>query len=46
MIRLIIALVVGALVAVAAVISVQHLVLTNVSNGTPTQASLYQYGNR
>jgi hypothetical protein len=46
MIRLIIAMVIGALVAVAAVISVQHLVLPTVSNGTPTQASLYQYGNR
>jgi hypothetical protein len=46
MIRLIIAVVIGAVVAVVAVVSVQHLVLTNVSNGTPTQASLYQYGNR
>ncbi len=43
--RLIIAIVVGIVVAVGAVAVVQN-VLDSASNGTPSNASLYQYGTR
>jgi len=43
--RLIIAIVVGIVIAVGAVAVVEN-VLSNSSNGSPTNASLYQYGSR
>ena len=43
--RLIIAIVVGIVIAVGAVAVVQN-VLSGASNGTPSNASLYQYGTR
>ena len=43
--RLIIAIVVGIVIAVGAVAVVQN-VLSSASNGSPTNASLYQYGSR
>jgi hypothetical protein len=45
MMRLIIAVVVGIVIAVGAVAIVQN-VLTHAANGTPSNASLYQYGTR
>jgi hypothetical protein len=43
--RLIIAIVVGVVIAVGAVALTENL-LNNAANGTQSQASLYQYGNR
>jgi hypothetical protein len=43
--RLIIAIVVGIVIAVGAVAVVQN-VLSGASNGTPSSSSLYQYGQR
>ena len=43
--RLIIAIVVGIVIAVGAVAVVQN-VLTGAANGTPSSSSLYQYGQR
>ncbi len=43
--RLIIAIVVGIVIAVGAV-AVAENVLSSASNGSPTNASLYQYGSR
>ena len=43
--RLIIAIVVGIVIAVGAVAVVQN-VLSSASNGSPTNTSLYQYGSR
>jgi len=43
--RLIIAIVVGIVIAVGAVAVVQN-VLSSASNGSPSHASLYQYGTR
>ena len=43
--RLIIAIVVGIVIAVGAV-AVTENVLSSVSNGSPSNASLYQYGSR
>ena len=43
--RLIIAIVVGIVIAVGAVAVVQN-VLSTASDGTPTNATLYQYGTR
>jgi hypothetical protein len=43
--RLIIAIVVGVVIAIGAVALTENL-LNNAANGTPSQASLYQYGNR
>jgi len=43
--RLIIAIVVGIVIAVGAVAVVEN-VLSTASNGTPSNASLYQYGTR
>ncbi len=43
--RLIIAIVVGIVIAVGAVAVVEN-VLSSASNGSPTNASLYQYGSR
>jgi hypothetical protein len=43
--RLIIAIVVGVVIAIGAVALTENL-LNTASNGTPSQASLYQYGNR
>ena len=43
--RLIIAIVVGIVIAVGAVAVVEN-VLSGDSNGSPTNASLYQYGSR
>ena len=43
--RLIIAIVVGIVIAVGAV-AVTENALSSASNGTPTNASLYQYGTR
>lgn len=43
--RLIIAIVVGIVIAVGAVAVVEN-VLSSASNGTPSNASLYQYGTR
>jgi hypothetical protein len=43
--RLIIAIVVGVVIAVGAVAIVEN-VLNTAANGTPSNASLYQYGNR
>lgn len=46
MIRLMIAIAAGLLVGLAATFLVTSQVLTNVSNGTPSSSSIYQYGNR
>jgi hypothetical protein len=43
--RLIIAIVVGIVIAVGAVAVVEN-VLSGASNGSPSNASLYQYGTR
>lgn len=43
--RLILAVVVGLVIAVGAVALVEN-VLSSAANGTPSNASLYQYGNR
>ena len=43
--RLILAVVVGIVIAVGAVALVEN-VLSSASNGTPSQASIYQYGSR
>jgi hypothetical protein len=43
--RLILAVVVGIVIAVGAVALVEN-VLSGVSNGTPSNASIYQYGTR
>jgi hypothetical protein len=43
--RLIIAIVVGVVIAVGAVALTENL-LNSAANGTPSNASLYQYGNR
>jgi hypothetical protein len=45
MMRLILAVVVGLVIAVGAVALVEN-VLSSAANGTPSNASLYQYGNR
>jgi hypothetical protein len=45
MIRLIIAIAIGAVIAVGGVFTVEN-VLNSAANGTPSNASLYQYGNR
>ncbi|HEY1622197.1 MAG TPA: hypothetical protein VGG16_00205 [Streptosporangiaceae bacterium] len=45
MIRLIIAIAVGAIIAVGGVV-VLVSALDTAANGTPSNASLYQYGNR
>jgi len=45
MIRLIIAIAVGAVIAVGGVFAVESA-LNSAANGTPSNASLYQYGNR
>lgn len=43
--RLIIAIVVGVVIAIGAVALTENL-LNSAANGTPSQASLYQYGSR
>jgi hypothetical protein len=43
--RLIIAIVVGVVIAVGATVLVQN-VLTSTVNGTPTSQTIYQYGSR
>jgi hypothetical protein len=43
--RLIVAIVVGVVIAVAAVALTENL-LNSAANGTPSQSSLYQYGDR
>ena len=43
--RLIIAIVVGVVIAIGAVALTESL-LNSAATGTPSQASLYQYGNR
>jgi hypothetical protein len=43
--RLIIAILVGVVIAIGAVALTENL-LNTAANGTPSQASLYQYGNR
>lgn len=45
MVRLIIAIVVGVVIAVGATVLVQN-VLTGAVNGTSTNQSVYQYGSR
>lgn len=45
MVRLLIAIVVGVVVAVGATFLVTNA-LAGVANGTPSNASLYQYGTR
>jgi K+-transporting ATPase c subunit len=45
MIRLIIAVVAGLVIAVVAVVVAEN-VLANAANGTPTNATLYVYGSR
>jgi hypothetical protein len=45
MIRLIIAIAIGAVVAVGGVFTVEN-VLNSAANGTPSQSTIYQYGNR
>ncbi len=45
MVRLINAVVVGVVLAVGATVAAAHA-LTGVANGSPSSASLYQYGNR
>jgi hypothetical protein len=44
-VRLLIAIVVGVVVAVGATVLVTNA-LAGVSNGTPSNASIYQYGTR
>jgi hypothetical protein len=43
--RLIIAIIVGAVIATGAAVGASSA-LTSVSNGAPTHGSLFQYGNR
>jgi len=45
MMRLIVAVLVGLVIAVGAVVLVEN-VLSNAANGTPNHASIYQYGSR
>jgi len=45
MMRLIIAVIVGLVIAVGAV-AIMENVLSSAANGTPSNATLYQYGNR
>jgi hypothetical protein len=45
MIHLLIAIALGAALAAGGAVAASSA-LTGVSNGSPTQASLYQYGNR
>ena len=45
MVRLIIAIAVGVMIAVGATVLVQN-VLTSAVNGQPTNQSIYQYGSR
>ena len=45
MIRLLIAIVVGVVLAAGAAVAASG-VLAGAANGTPSQSSLYQYGNR
>lgn len=45
MIRLIIAIAIGAVIAVGGVFGVENI-LTGAANGTPSNHSLYQYGDR
>ena len=45
MMRLVLAVVVGLVIAVAAVAIVENA-LASSANGTPSNATLYQYGNR
>jgi hypothetical protein len=45
MVHLIIAVALGIVIAVGAAFAASGA-LTGVANGSPTQASLYQYGNR
>jgi hypothetical protein len=45
MARMLIVIAVGAVLAVGAVFAVTNA-LAGVANGTPSHASLYQYGNR
>jgi hypothetical protein len=45
MIRLIIAIVMGIVVAVGATVLVENA-LSSAANGTPSNSSLYQYGSR
>jgi hypothetical protein len=45
MIRLIIAIAVGLVVAIGGV-AIAENVLSGAANGTPSNASIYQYGNR
>jgi hypothetical protein len=45
MIRLIIAIAIGAIIAVGGVFVLENA-LNNAANGTPSNASLYQYGSR
>jgi hypothetical protein len=45
MMRIIVAVIVGLVIAVGAV-AVAENVLSHVANGTPSNASLYQYGTR
>jgi hypothetical protein len=44
-VRLLIAIIVGAVLATGAAVGATSA-LTSVSNGTPTHGSLYMYGNR
>ena len=47
MIPLLVAIAVGIAVAAGGAIAVSHLaVVSGVANGSPSHASLYQYGNR
>jgi hypothetical protein len=45
-IRLTIAIVAGLLVGLAATLVATNVLLTNVSNGSPSSSSIYNYGNR
>ena len=45
MIRLIVAIAVGLVVAIGGV-AIAENVLNSAANGTPSNASIYQYGNR
>lgn len=45
MIRLIVAVVAGLVIAVVAVVVVENM-LSSVANGTPSNSSLYVYGTR
>jgi len=45
MMRLIVAVIVGLVIAVGAVAVIEN-VLSSAANGTPSNSSIYQYGNR